>query len=199
MSQSVPAIADGAQYGRGVLLVLVAGVLWSTVGLGVRLIEDATAWQILLYRSLTLTPFLFAVLLVRSRGRPLEVIRRAGPSAGVAGFALFVAYAGGIYAIQATTVASALLIFASAPFFAALLGWLILGERVRAATAVAIFVAMLGVGIMVADGFSSGNMAGNLAAIGSAFGFAVYTVILRRGRARDMMPSVSSPASSPCV
>lgn len=190
MSQSHSATIDRDAYSRGVLYVLAAGIVWSTVGLGVRLIDEATSWHILLYRSLTLTPFLFAVLWVRSGGRPIAVIRSAGISALIAGFALFLAFAGGIYAIQKTTVASALLLFASAPVFAALLGRLFLGERVRAATAVAIFVALIGVAVMVADGFSTGNMIGNLAAIGSAIGFAVYSVVLRWGKARDMMPSV---------
>ncbi len=36
---------------RGLLFVFAAGVLWSTVGLGIRLIEEASVWQILLYRS----------------------------------------------------------------------------------------------------------------------------------------------------
>ena len=103
---------------------------------------------------------------------------------------LFFAYAGGIYAIQSTTVASALLIFAAAPMFAALLGWLVLGERLRPATGLAIAAAMTGVAVMVSEGFSTGNLIGDLAALGSALGFAIYTVILRRGRSRDMMPSV---------
>jgi len=180
----------GAGYGRGVLYVLLAGVLWSTVGLGVRLIDDASAWQILLYRAFTLTPFLFVVLWIRSGGHPFAVIRQAGPSAFFAGFALFFAYAGGIYAIQSTTVASALLIFAAAPMFAALLGWLVLGERLRPATGLAIAAAIIGVAVMVSEGFSTGNLVGNLAALGSALGFAIYTVILRRGKSRDMMPSV---------
>ncbi|MEM9104817.1 MAG: DMT family transporter [Pseudomonadota bacterium] len=190
MSQAVKVPVHGSEYGRGVLYVLVAGILWSTVGLGIRLIEDATAWQILLYRAFTLTPFIFLVLWVRSGGHPIAVIRDAGPSALVAGFALFFAYAGGIYAIQTTTVASALLIFASAPMFAALLGRVVLGERVRPATGIAIGAAVIGVGVMVSDGLSSGNFIGDLAALGSALGFAIYTVILRRGRSRDMMPSV---------
>lgn len=190
MSQAVEEPVQGSGYGRGVIYVLLAGILWSTVGLGVRLVEEATAWQILLYRAFTLTPFIFLVLWVRSGGHPVAVIRQAGPSAWVAGFALFFAYAGGVYAIQTTTVASALLIFASAPMFAALLGRLVLGERVRPATSIAIGGAMIGVGVMVSDGFSSGNFIGNLAALGSALCFAIYTVILRRGRSRDMMPSV---------
>ena len=36
-------------YAQGVILVFFAGVLWSTVGLGIRLIENAGVWQILFY------------------------------------------------------------------------------------------------------------------------------------------------------
>ena len=39
------------EYTRGLLLVFIAGILWSTVGLGIRMIQDASVWQILLYRS----------------------------------------------------------------------------------------------------------------------------------------------------
>ena len=50
LSVAPPLARDLAAYRQGVLLVLAAGVLWSTVGLGVRLIEDALVWQILFYR-----------------------------------------------------------------------------------------------------------------------------------------------------
>ena len=38
---------------QGIAFVFVAGALWSTVGIGIRLIEDASVWQILLYRAIT--------------------------------------------------------------------------------------------------------------------------------------------------
>ena len=44
--------ADVSKY--GVVFVFAAGVLWSTVGIGIRLIEDAIVWQILLYRSVSM-------------------------------------------------------------------------------------------------------------------------------------------------
>ncbi len=177
-------------YRNGVVLVLFAGVLWSTVGLGIRLIENAEVWQILLYRSCSLSPFLFLILWVRSGGRPFERIRQAGGPGVIAGVSLVAAYAGGIIALQATSVANAMLLFASAPFFTAILGWLVLREPVRRATYVAIAVAIAGIAIMVSDDRSEGAMAGNLAALASAFGFAVFTVALRWGKTSDMMPSV---------
>ncbi|MBT3534354.1 MAG: EamA/RhaT family transporter, partial [Rhodospirillaceae bacterium] len=44
------------------VLVLSAGVCWSTIGLGVRLIDSATVWQILFYRSIAMTALLFIAI-----------------------------------------------------------------------------------------------------------------------------------------
>lgn len=45
---SSPFSADAHKY--SVFFVFAAGILWSTVGLSIRMIEDAFVWQILLYR-----------------------------------------------------------------------------------------------------------------------------------------------------
>ena len=188
-SQAKSSLAiDAHKY--GLLFVFSAGVLWSTVGLGIRMIEDAVVWQILLYRSISMSLFLYLVIRVRSGESPFVQIRRTGFPAVVAGLALVAAYSGGIYAIQNTSVANAMLLFATAPFMAAVLGWLILRERVRVATWIAITIALCGIAIMVSD--KSGEVAifGSLAALGSALGFAVFTVALRWGRTGEMLPSV---------
>jgi drug/metabolite transporter (DMT)-like permease len=173
-----------------VLFVFAAGVLWSTVGLGIRVIEDAVVWQILLYRSIAMSLFLYVVIRVRSGESPFAQIRRTGFPSVIAGLALVAAYSGGIYSIQSTSVANAMLLFATAPFMAAVLGRIVLHERVRTATWVAIAVAIGGIAIMVADKSGSVVLKGSLAALGSAFGFAVFTVALRWGRTGEMLPSV---------
>ena len=176
---------------RGLIFVFMAGVLWSTVGLGIRMIDEATVWQILLYRSISLSLFLATVIYLRSGGNLIKVVKAAGLPGCIAGLALVGAYSGGIYGIQSTSVANAMLLFASAPFMAAILGWIFLRERVRKATWVAILFAILGIGIMVQDKTEGGvALLGNLAALGSAFGFAVFTVALRWGRSGDMLPAV---------
>ena len=175
---------------HGVLLVFAAGVLWSTVGLGIRMIEDAVVWQILLYRSISLTLFLYVVLRLRSGENPFAQVRRTGLPAVVAALSLVAAYSGGIYAIQATSVANAMLLFATAPFMAAVLGWIVLREPVRGATWIAITIAIAGIAIMVADKSGSVALRGSLAALGSALGFAVFTVALRWGKSGEMLPSV---------
>ena len=175
---------------HGLLFVFAAGVLWSTVGLGIRMIEDAVVWQILLYRSISMSIFLYMVIRLRSGESPFLQIRRIGLPVVVAGLSLVAAYSGGIYAIQNTSVANAMLLFATAPFMAAVLGWLVLREPVRAATWIAIAVALGGILIMVSDKTGDVAVQGSLAALGSALGFAVFTVALRWGRSGEMLPSV---------
>jgi DME family drug/metabolite transporter len=177
-------------YFNGVLLVLLAGVFWSTMGLGVRSIENANVWQILLYRSFALAIFLFILISFRSGFKPIITIKRAGIAGIVGGLSLVVAFAGGIYAIQTTTVANAMFLFASAPFFAALLGWIILRESVRRSTWIAATVGAVGIAIMVVDGIAVGHIIGNFSAILSALGFAVFTIALRWKKLEDMLPAV---------
>ncbi len=174
----------------GVLFVFAAGVLWSTVGLGIRLIETAVVWQILLYRSISMSLFLYFVIRLRTGESPFVQIRRIGYPVIIAALALVAAYSGGIYSIQNTSVANAMLLFATAPFMAAVLGWAVLKERVRVATWIAIAVAIAGIAIMVVDKSGSAVFKGGLAALGSALGFAVFTVALRWGKTTEMLPSV---------
>ena len=82
-------------YTFSILLVFSAGVLWSTVGLGIRMIEDADVWQILLYRSIGMSIFLYFVILLRSKEGPVRQIKRTGFPCIAAGLSLVVAYSGG--------------------------------------------------------------------------------------------------------
>ena len=177
-------------YRSGVLLVLAAGICWSSMGLGIRHIEVANVWQILFFRSLALTPLLLLVLTLRARGNPFPIIQRAGLAGGVGGISLVFAFSGGILAIQATSVANAMFLFATAPFFAAVLGWLVLKEHVRNATWISMMAALVGIVIMVWEGISIGRIIGNVAALISALGFAVFTVSLRWKKLEDMLPTV---------
>ena len=177
-------------YRSGVLLVLAAGICWSSMGLGIRHIEVANVWQILFFRSIALTPLLLLVLTLRARGNPLPIIQKAGLAGGVGGISLVFAFSGGILAVQTTTVANAMFLFAAAPFFAAVLGWLVLKEHVRNATWISMMAALVGIVIMVWEGISIGRIIGNVAALISALGFAIFTVSLRWKKLEDMLPTV---------
>ncbi len=177
-------------YARCALLVLLAAVLWSTMGLLIRLLAEAGVWATLFWRSVGLVPVLMLWLAFATRGRTLAAIRAAGQAGAIGGAGLVAAFAGAIHAIQSTSVANAVFLFAVSPMLAALLARAVLGERICRHTWFAMALALVGMAVMVREGLSLGHASGNAAAILSAAGFATFTVCLRAGRVTDMLPAV---------
>ena len=177
-------------YIHSLIFVFFAGVLWSTVGLGIRLIEGAGVWQILFYRSISLTLLLYTIIHLRGGSTKLVSKELFTTPKIIGGLSLVAAYAGGIFAIQTTSVANAMLLFATAPFIAAILASLFLGEKVRIMTWCAVIVAMGGIAYMFADQSTQFSLIGSLAALGSAMGFAIFSVALRWGKDDEMLPAV---------
>lgn len=115
-------------YRRGVIPLLLGSMCSSWLGLGVRLIESATARQILAYRSLGLVVFLLIFISVRNPGTLLASFRSAGLASLVGGLGLAAAFSEIIVAIEQAPVANAMFLLAAAPFVAAFLGRLILSS-----------------------------------------------------------------------
>lgn len=174
-------------YRTGVWLVVAAAVLWSLQGLIFRQIEVADPWAILFWRSAGMVPVILGFVIWTGALRHLGGIGVAGV---IGALGLIFAFGGAIYAIQSTSIANAVFLFSASPFLTALLGWVLLGERVRGRTWASIGVAAMGIAVMVQGGLDRGALAGNLAALASAAGFAVFTVSLRRGGLGDPMPIV---------
>jgi DME family drug/metabolite transporter len=176
---------------RGVLLVACAGLLWSTSGLGVRLMEDATAWQIVFFRGLFQSAAIFAVVFHRHRGELRRAFLRIGLPGVVGALALAVSYTGMIIALTRTTVALTVFVFSAAPLVSGALAWLVLREPMRWITGAALGVAVLGIFVMTLGESAGGHMVGIVAAIIAVFGYSTFTVALRKGRDVDMLPAVA--------
>ena len=177
-------------YIKGILFVLSAGICWSWLGVIVRLVDTANTWQILFYRSIGLVPILIFYLAIKPNKVPFKLLLKLGPSNVLGAFSLVTAYLGGIYAYQETTIANAAFLFAAAPLFTAVLAWPILKEPVRKATWWSIFIALIGITIMVQEGLSMGALNGNIAALLSALGFAGFTISLRWNKENEMLPMI---------
>ncbi len=188
-SARTPGRAD-PEYTYGVLLVALAGVFWSTGGLLVRWIDAADAWQIIFYRSLSLALTLLLIVAVRHRGRLVRAFASAGWNGLLAGVCLSGGFIGYILSLEHTSVANAVFMLGTAPFFAAILGRAFLGEQVQRSSWLAMALALSGIAVMVAGSLVIGTIEGNLLALGASLSFAGYNVLLRRGRARDMLPGV---------
>ncbi|MEM7223812.1 MAG: DMT family transporter [Pseudomonadota bacterium] len=181
----------GAAYRRGVVLVLLTATFWSFSGLIVRGIEVAGPWEVLFYRSLGVTLGAGLIVLWRHGGRAPRVLGAIGWPGLLAAFCLATASVSFFHALFQTTVANVSFIFAAHPFYAALLAWLVLRERVARRTWVAAGLALVGVLLMVVEGLAVGGLSGNLLALLASMLSAGYAVALRCGRRRDMTPAVA--------
>jgi DME family drug/metabolite transporter len=189
MSVVVTTVGE-ASFIRGRALVLLSGVLMSIGGPLIRLLDSANEWQFLSYRACALAVVLLIVIAVRHPGRCLATMRASGWSAVIAGCCLASAFVGFVFSITHTTVANTLFLLSAAPFAAALLGWLVLGETVSRATWLAMLGALTGVAVMIGEGIADSDLFADLAALGAALGFAGFSVALRHGREVDMVPAV---------
>ena len=174
----------------GIPLVLMAGIFWSLSGLVYRWIEVATAWQVLFYRSLSLFCFIALWLVVRYRGRLVGVFQSAGRLSVLGGLCLSISFSGYILALDQTSVANALFILAAAPFFAALLGRVLLSEHIGWTTSLAMGMAALGLAVMAGNELAIGRGLGELFALAAALGLAGLTITLRMRRSTDMLPAI---------
>ena len=189
--KNIQVIKTSFSYRHSILLVLFAGVLWSTIGIGIRLIDQASVWQILLYRSLSLSIFLYFTILILFNKSPIQLITQNLFLYFISGLSLFGAYSGGIYAIQNTSVANVMLLFASSTFITAILGRILLKEKLSLITFTSIIFAILGVIVMFSGiSIDSGDLRGNLSALASALGFSIFTLSLRFGKSGEMLPAV---------
>ncbi len=175
-------------YATGLTLALVSATLWSGMALGLRMIEAASVWEILFWRSIGLLPVV-AGLILWTHGGLVAPVRGAGKAGVIGGIGIAISFCGAVYAIQSTTVANAVFLFSASPFLAALFSGLVLGERVRRSTWFAIALALVGVFIMVRDGLAFGAGPGNVAALISAAGFATMILAMRaRPEAEPAVP-----------
>ena len=175
------------------LLVAAAAVCWSSGGLIARLVTT-DAWTTTLWRCAFSAVFLMAVGGVLGRGGVVAQWRRIGvPGVGVAA-CLAVASTCFILSLSHTSVANTLILMSIGPYVAGILGWLLLGERVRARTWATMAVALAGVVVMVSDSYGRGRLMGDVLAIVMASAFALATVLVRRHPEIQMTPAAGLAA-----
>jgi len=176
----------------GVAAILFGALCASSVGVLVRLVDQADGWQILFYRSLSFAFTVFLFLLASGgRNRPGVAARFAGigPWGAVVAVCLGSAFIAYIFALLLTTVANAVFILSASPFLAALMARIFLGERVSLTGWACMAAALCGVALMLADGLFAGTLTGSAVALIAAGGYAASVVAFRAGRKIDMIPA----------
>ena len=159
----------------------------SFVGLYMRLLSEADGFQILFYRSLSLSFMVGLVCCLRRRVMPLTFLKSIDRTDFLIGLVISLAFACYVFAMLYTTVASTLLILSATPFMTATIGWLWISERPKAITWVAMAFASAGIYFMVKSGHQLGNNVGNVLALLSGFWFALMLVMARRSGKDDIL------------
>jgi DME family drug/metabolite transporter len=168
-------------YSKALCSVLIAGTLWSFGSLTVRYMVDPQEyrWQYLFFRGLTVAGILCIYLISKDGSRCVNHFKGIGISGVIGAFGLVCAFIFFIWSITLTTVANTLFLFATTPFLAACMGIIVLKERIRPTTWVAMTMAVIGISVMVIEGLEAGSILGTITGFGSACGFAAFSVSLR--------------------
>jgi drug/metabolite transporter (DMT)-like permease len=167
-------------------MVFLAACLWSTSGLFIKLVS----WHPVVIAGLrSLTAFLF-MLAVRLIFPPRGEEKNArGPLwAGAAVYALTMLSF--VIANKLTASANVIMLQYSAPIWAALIGWGLIGERPRWEHWGALVLVMGGLALFFREGLAGGGLLGDCIALLSGVLFGAHSVILRmmkKGRPQDSM------------
>jgi drug/metabolite transporter (DMT)-like permease len=174
--------------GLGLMLLMAGSAVDSSSGLLTRL-TASDGFTTASARGFLAFLVLFAVLMLRDRGRVWGSLRGLGgwgvlfAAMNASGMVL------NVLSLKFTAVANFFMIFATAPFVAALLGWLVLGEKPDRATLLAALAGFAGIAIMVSGGLTGVNLGDGLAIV-VVFSYALNVLIVRRAPKIDVLPLI---------
>jgi drug/metabolite transporter (DMT)-like permease len=172
---------------RGVLLVLIATLLWSLAGLFARLLTHLDVWTVMGWRALLGAVSIAIVGLIEYSSGRLENPLGFGSLSPVVALLAMIAISAYSASVMTTTIADVMVIYATLPFVAAAIGFLINGERVSARTLIASVLALIGIIIIAASGLGSGRLLGQALSMLMTLAFALMIVLQRRQPTASMI------------
>src|ERR1700754_3362767 len=137
MRKGFPVPDEKSARRRGLLLVLIATVLWSLAGLFARLLTHLDVWTVMGWRALLGAASIATVGLIEWRSGRLDNPLGFGALSPVVALLAMIAISAYAASGMTTTIADVMVIYATMPFVAAALGFLINRERVSTRTLMA--------------------------------------------------------------
>ena len=174
----------------GYILCLLGGFFLSWGGLIIRSFETQDMWQILLIRSFFFVITLIIFLVLTYRKNTIEIVKRSGFPAIVAGLFLSLSFVAYIAAMSMTTVANVVFIISTQTIFLAIFGYLFLKEKISLKGFIAIFLALIGMIVMVGNSINQGTLLGNVISFAIPINFTILVMIIRKFPELDMIPAI---------
>jgi drug/metabolite transporter (DMT)-like permease len=179
---------DRSSHIKGLLITFTAVIILSPDALLVRLIH-CDVWTLLFWRCLLTGSMQGLFLAVIYRRQFLQSFRNIGRigliSAGIVTTGSFFF----VNALRHTAAANALIILAATPLFSSLLSWLFLRDKIARRTWIAITICFGGILLIFSGSLRSGLLFGDLLALGATLMWASNLVVLRKGKAVNMVPA----------
>jgi len=172
---------------RGVLLVLIATVLWSLAGVFARLLAHLDVWTVMGWRALLGAASIAAVGLIEWRNGRLENPLGFGALSPLLALLAMIAISAYTASVMTTTIADVMVIYATLPFVAAAIGFLVNGERASTRTLLASGAALVGIIVIAASGLGSGRLLGQALSMLMTLAFAAMIVLQRRRPGASMI------------
>ena len=147
----------------GIVLVTISAILWSTAGPFVRM-ANLESWTLIGWRSLFAFFTLLAVAAYEHRKNLSSAVAGMGSSGAVAVAISTLSSIAYVFALNLTTVANVMIVYAVLPFIAALISYFWMGERVTLRLLGAGLAAFAGIAIMAGAAASPKDILGIIAA-----------------------------------
>ncbi|GIK98355.1 MAG: membrane protein [Alphaproteobacteria bacterium] len=173
----------------GFLLLTFATAFTSTAGVLLRWLDEPAEWRTIFYRALFFAATLIVWVGVTRRGRYVQALRSVGATGLLCALFYTISTTTFVFALFHTTVARTVFINGLTPLLTGIIAWILLRERVAAATWAGIALAMAGIVIMTREDLSEGSVTGDTLALVCSLSAATMYTMIRRGRAVDMLPA----------
>ena len=175
------------------LVVLIAGLIWSFGPLIVRNINNAELipWQYSFIRGSAIFLILNIYLFLNEGTKFTNNYKEIGFPGLIGGVCLGIANITFVFSITTTTAAVTLMMLGAMPFIAALLAYIFLKEKISKSTLIAMIIAAAGIILISFDSKETGTLFGLINGLISSSAFAGFTVSLRWRKKVPKLTTVS--------
>jgi drug/metabolite transporter (DMT)-like permease len=186
-------LSEQKTYRLGVAYVAISAFLWSLSGMFMRAIHT-DLMTILFLRGIVSGTTVFLLFLAIERRNAWNILAAMRWPTFLAALFSALSMMSGLGALFYTSIADAMVIYATVPFITAGLAFLLIGERPSRATLVASTIAFAGVVYMVADTQGGGSLLGKGLAVIMSFTVAALAIVMRKHRDVQMLPAMAASA-----
>jgi drug/metabolite transporter (DMT)-like permease len=176
---------------RAILTLIACCFCWSIAGVFTRHLEAAKSFEVTFWRSLFCAVTVALIIVFVQKKNLFATLKSMGWPGFFSGCMWAMMFTCFMLALTRTSTANTLLVSSLSPLFAAVLGWVVLGTRVRIFTWCMIALALGGIWWMIRTGISREGFGGMAIALGVPIGSAINIVVLKKVNVNvDLAPAV---------